>query len=120
MKQEDFNEIFRTRTKKLALNIISVVSLMKYDDASNIIKKQLIRSSTSVAANFRAVCRGRSDRERFAKLCIVVEEADESVLWIEMLEEAGFLSAAKIHDIKKEMEEIVKVMAAFKKKLSGI
>lgn len=77
MEQKDFNGLFRIRTKKLALEIIDTVSTMKYNDAVLILKEQLIRSITSVAANFRAVCRARSDKERFAKLCIVVEDADK-------------------------------------------
>ena len=117
MKQEEFNEIFRNRTKCLALEIIRITSTLKFSDALSIIRKQLIRSATSVAANFRAVCRSRSDRERFAKLCIVVEEADETLFWIEMLVESQFITADEMDKLKLESEEILKVMSAFKKKL---
>lgn len=117
MKQQEFNEQFRQRTAKLALAVISLTSPLKYSDALGVLRKQLIRSCTSVAANFRAVCRARSERERYAKLCIVVEEADETLFWMEMLAEAGFVSQREIQDFKKEAEEILKVMAAFKKKL---
>ena len=92
MKQEDFNELFRQRTKKLALEIIRIVSPLKYSDALGVIRKQLIKASTSVAANFRAVCRARSERERFSKLCIVVEEADETVFWMEMMMDGEMIS----------------------------
>lgn len=117
MKQEEFNEIFRNRTKRLALEIIQITSPLKFSDALSILRKQLIRSSTSVAANYRAVCRSRSNREKFAKLCIVVEEADETLFWIEMLIEANFITADEMDKIKKESEEILKVMSAYKKKL---
>ncbi|MEO6682619.1 MAG: four helix bundle protein [Ginsengibacter sp.] len=117
MKQEEFNEIFRYRTKRLALEIIHITSTLKFSDALSIIRKQLVRSSTSVAANYRAVCRSRSERERFAKLCIVVEEADENLFWIEMLIEGNFIIANEMTKIKNESEEILKVMAAYKKKL---
>ncbi len=117
MKQEDFNEVFRNRSKAVALEVIRLTAVLPYNDASFIIKKQLLRSITSVAANFRAVCRGRSIKERFAKLCIVVEEADESLFWIEMLEEGNFITVDKSASVKKETEEILKVMASYKKKL---
>jgi len=117
MKQQDFNEQFRQRSKKLALEIITLTSSLKYSDALGVIRKQLIRSSTSVAANFRAVCRARSERERFAKLCIVVEEADETLFWLEMINESGFLSNEETIPLKKEDEEILKVMSAFRQKL---
>jgi len=120
MKQEEFNEIFRQRTKALSLEIIKIVSELKYSDALGIIRKQLFKSVTSVAANFRAVCRARSDKERYSKLCIVVEEADETLLWIEMLIDGGFITVEKIENPQKEAEEILKVMAAFKKKLERI
>ncbi|MCJ8154969.1 four helix bundle protein [Chryseobacterium sp. SSA4.19] len=65
---------------------------------------------TSVAANYRAVTRARSDKERFAKLCIVVEEIDETQLWLEIIEELKYLDAEKISYQKSEYEELVKVI----------
>jgi len=120
MKQEEFSELFRQRTKALSLEIIRIVSELKYSDALNVIRKQLFKSVTSVAANFRAACRARCDKERYSKLCIVVEEADETLFWIEMLVDGGFITIKKIENCKKEAEEILKVMAAFKKKLQRI
>jgi four helix bundle protein len=118
MKQEEFNEIFRNRTKKLSLEIIQIVSRLPYSDALGIIRKQLIRSVTSVAANFRAVCRARLDRERYAKLCIVVEEADEVLFWVEMITESGLVSKEELSSAYMEAEEILKAMSAFKKRLT--
>ncbi|MEP7323446.1 MAG: four helix bundle protein [Saprospiraceae bacterium] len=117
MKQEEFNELFRRRTKNLALAIIKITAPIKYSDALGIIRKQVIRASTSVASNFRAVCRSRSDREKFSKLCIVVEEADETPFWIEMLVEAEFIIIGEVSDIAQEADEILKVMSAYKKRL---
>lgn len=117
MKQEEFNELFRRRTKNLALAIIKITAPIKYSDALGIIRKQVIRASTSVASNFRAVCRSRSDREKFSKLCIVVEEADETPFWIEMLVEAEFITIGEVSDIAQEADEILKVMSAYKKRL---
>ncbi len=118
MNQEEFNEQFRKRTKLLALEIIKLTALIKFIDALGVMRKQLIRSSTSVAANFRAVCRARSEREKFAKLCIVVEEADETIFWIEMIVESNFLASSAVDSVKNEAEEILKVMSAFKSKLN--
>jgi four helix bundle protein len=117
MKQEEFNELFRRRTKKLALAIIRITSPIKYSDALGVIRKQVVRTSTSVASNFRAVCRARSDREKFSKLCIVVEEADETPFWIEMLVETELITLEEMSDIVQEADEILKVMSAYKKRL---
>lgn len=117
MKQEEFNELFRNRSKQLALDVIGITSPLPYSEALGIMRKQLIRSVTSVAANFRAVCRARSEKERFAKLCIVVEEADEVLFWIEMLIESGLIPKEKFKFVYEEAEEILKVMSSFKSKL---
>ncbi len=117
MKQEEFNEQFRNRTKRLALEIIKLISPLKYSDALGVMRKQEIRACTSVASNFRALCRARSEREKFAKLCIVVEEADETIFWLEMLIEAEFLVIESVDKILNEATEILKVMSAFKKRL---
>lgn len=114
----DYNEIFRKRTKDLAIKVIKDFSGLKYSDELSIIRKQLIRSVTSVAANYRAVGRARSDKERFAKMCIVVEEADETLFWLEIVEELRYLTSEKINLLIKETLEIVKVMSAYRKQLS--
>ena len=92
----NFNEDLRERTKIFAVRIIKMYSILKKTDEIRIIGKQLLRSGTSVAANFRAVCRARSDKERFAKLSIVVEEADETLFWLEILEETELIEAEKL------------------------
>ena len=101
----------------MAIDIIRMVSKLKYTDATGIIRKQLIRSSTSVAANYRAVCRARSVKERFSKLCIVVEEADEVLFWLEILQETDLATTEQIRDIRVNSLEILKVMSAYKHKL---
>ncbi|MEN4761874.1 four helix bundle protein [Chryseobacterium sp. C39-AII1] len=114
----DFNQIFRDRTKKFSVSIIKSLSPLPYSDDLSIIRKQIIRSATSVAANYRAVSRVRSEKERFAKLCIVVEEIDETQLWLEIIEELEYLNKEKILHLKLECEELVKVMTKYKFKLS--
>ena len=117
MSETTWNEQFRNRTKKLAIATIKAFSSWKKTDEIRIIGKQLIRSSTSVAANYRAVCRARSDRERFAKLCIVVEEADETQFWLEILVESDLIKIEEVLNIRQEVEEIVKVMTTYKYRL---
>lgn len=101
----------------MALNTIAFVSELKYSDALGVIRKQLIRAVTSVAANYRAVCRARSEKEKFAKLCIVVEEADETLFWIEMLIDGSFAPEEQILELRNESEEILKVMSSYRNKL---
>ena len=115
----DYNQIFRDRTKQLCLSIIKELSILPYSEHLSAIRKQIYRSSTSVAANYRAVGRARSEKEKFSKLCIVVEEADETQFWLEIVEELNYLSAEKIENLKEECSEIVKVMTAYKKKLQA-
>ena len=115
----NYNEIFRKRTKALAILIIKELSGLKYSDELSIIRKQIIRSVTSVAANYRAVGRARSNKERFAKMCIVVEEADETLFWLEIIEELAYLPDKKIKLLMEETTEIVKVMSTYRKSLSN-
>ena len=79
MSDTNWNEIFQNRTKKLAVDIIRLHSQLKKSDETRIIGKQLVRSATSTAANYRAVIRARSDAEKFSKLSIVVEEINETL-----------------------------------------
>ena len=110
--------MFRERTKKFAVSIIQTLSPLPYSDALSIIRKQIIRSATSVAANYRAVARSRSDKEKFAKICIVVEEIDETQLWLEIIGELNFIQEKTLTPLKTECEELVKVMTTYKYRLS--
>ena len=114
----DYNQLFRVRTKKLCVAIIKCLSVLPYSDDLSVIRKQIYRSSTSVAANYRAVGRARSQKERFSKLCIVVEEADETQFWLEIIEEMEYLDSTQLKQLKIECDEIVKVMSSYKKKMS--
>ncbi|MFH1296541.1 MAG: four helix bundle protein [Bacteroidota bacterium] len=77
--EQNFNEGFRKRSRDLAFQVIMLYVQLKHREELRIIGKQLIRSATSVAANFRAACRARSAAEYFSKMCIVVEECDETL-----------------------------------------
>ena len=115
MSKIEFAEELKKRTKKFAIDIINLCKTLPRNNESFIISKQLIRSATSVAANYRAVCRARSDAEFYAKLCIVVEEADECVLWIEMIIETELSTNEKAKILLKESNEILAIMASSKK-----
>jgi len=106
--------LFKQRTKALAIEVLHLYKELPKTDEVKILGKQLMRSVTSVAANYRAVVLARSDRERYAKLCIVVEEADETLFWLELLEEGQYVPAKRITKIKVEANEIVKVMSAYR------
>ena len=118
MDTGSFNEVFRKRTKKLAISIMGFYAHLPKTDEIRIIGKQLIKSATSVGANFRAVCLAGSVKERYSKYCIVVEEADEMIFWLELLEESH-LKIAIPDSIKNEALELSKVMASCKKRLKN-
>ena len=105
-------EQVRDRTKDFAIRIVRLFrSLPKTDDARTI-GRQLLRSGTSVAANYRAVCRARSKAEFVAKIGVVVEEADETVFWLELLIETGIVAEEKLRDLLKEANELVAMFSA--------
>ncbi len=108
---------FKNRTKKFCLDIISLFRSLPKTDEARVVGKQLLRSASSVAANYRAVCRARSEAERFSKLCIVVEEADESLFWLEILIESEIANHQQTEKLRQEAEEITKIVNATRHKL---
>jgi len=105
-------EEIRDRTKQFALRIVRLFRALPKTDEARIIGKQLLRSGTSVAANYRAVCRARSNAEFISKIGIVVEEADETVFWLEMLIESAIVTQSKLQSLLDEANEILAIMAA--------
>jgi four helix bundle protein len=103
---------FKDRTKKLALGFIEVVETLPRTRAAEVIGRQLLRSGTSIGANYRAACRGRSAADVIAKLQIVEEEADESIYWLELLVESGLLSADRLSHLLEETNEIIAMTVA--------
>jgi four helix bundle protein len=106
----DFINAFRQRTKNAALRVIRLYQNLPSTGEAQVLGKQLLRSATSVAANYRAVCRSRSAKEQYAKLCVCVEEADESQLWLELLRESGIIPETRLSDLEQEFLEIVSVL----------
>src|SRR5437764_1818861 len=105
-------EILKERTKKFALRIIRVIRSLPAGMEGRIIGHQLLRSGISVAANYRAVCRSRSRAEFLAKMSIVIEEADESAFWLELLVDAGLIPATKLKELKSEANQLVAIFNA--------
>jgi len=109
----------RHRTKQFALRVIRMyVSLPKSTEAQTI-GKQALRSGTSVAANYREASRGRSHAEVIAKLGIIEQELDETLLWLELLTESGIVPRSRMNDLHNEAEELIRIIVASIKKLKA-
>lgn len=104
----------KDRTKAFALRVIKMSDALPKTRAANVITNQILRSATSVAANYRAVGRARSRAEFVAKLGIVVEEADETVFWLEMLGDSGIVQRTKLSELLDEANQLVMISASRK------
>jgi four helix bundle protein len=111
-------EQLRHRTKKFALRIIKLVGSLPRTIEGREIGRQLIRSGTSVGANYRGACKGRSMAEFIAKLGIVEEEADETAYWLELVLEGGLLDKGAVDPLLREANELVAIMASSRKTAS--
>jgi len=102
----------RDRTKQFALRIIRLRSALPNTDVGRVIGNQVLRSGTSVAANFREASRARSDAEFIAKLGIVEQELDETALWLELLVESETVSEEKLKSLQGESDELIRIVVA--------
>ena len=102
----------RDRSRAFALRVIRLFRALPYRTDAQVLGKQLLRCGTCVAANYRAVCRARSKAEFVAKIGIVVEEADETVLWLELLVESGIIPSRKVEDLLTEARELSAIFTA--------
>jgi four helix bundle protein len=102
----------KQRTKRFALRCIKLADSLPNRRSANIIAGQLIRCGTSVGANYRAACRGRSIAEFIAKLGTVEEESDESSFWMELIIESGMKSHKLVQSLHDEAEALTKIMVA--------
>ena len=103
---------FKQRTKQLALRIIRLVEVLPKTSTAQVIGKQVLRSGTSVGANYRAACRAKSTPDILHKLAIVEEEADETLYWLELLVEAELVPEAKLKSLMNEVDEIIAMIVA--------
>jgi four helix bundle protein len=105
-------EELKTRTKAFGLRVMKVVDALPGTASGRALANQLIRSGTSVGANYRSACRGRSPAEFVAKLGIVIEEADESAYWLELIAESAMLKPDLVEPLLQEASELVAIFTA--------
>lgn len=108
----DKHQELKNRTKAFALRVSKMSDPLPRTRASNVITNQILRSATSMAANYRAVGRARSKAEFASKLGIVVEEADETVFWLEMLSDSGIVSPQKMDSMIDEANQLLMIFSA--------
>ena len=102
------------RTKLFAIRIIKLAQFLDKDPITRMIGRQIFRSGTSTAANYRAACRAKSVKDFIAKLGIVIEEADETKFWLELLIEANLIELKLVNDLLKEADEITAIVVSLK------
>ncbi|MFH1297482.1 MAG: four helix bundle protein [Bacteroidota bacterium] len=112
-----FNQEMRARSKMFAVNIYKMLTKIKLNDLSRIPVRQLMKSATSVAANFSSATRGRSEAEFYSKICIVTEECDECLFWIDFLVEAGIMTTSETTTLQGEADELLRIFSTIKRKL---
>jgi four helix bundle protein len=105
-------EELRDRTKAFAVRIVRLYKSLPHSADAQVLGKQLLRCGTSVAANYRAACRSKSRAEWIAKIGVVVEEADESVFWLEMLSDCQIVPLPKLELLLKEAHELSALFTA--------
>jgi four helix bundle protein len=108
----DQHHLLKQRTKTFALRVIRMTQALPRTREADVIGRQVPRSATSIAANYRAAGRGRSKAEFTAKLGIVIEETDETVLWLEFLSESGIVKASRLEDLLDEANQLLALFAA--------
>ncbi len=118
----EFIEKTKKRCKKLAIGVLELCDTFTYkQNSQKIIAYQLGKSATSVAANYNAACRVRSGNEFYAKMSITIEEANETVMWLELLNEGNFkVDPEKIRPLLNEATEILKIVATARKNTSKV
>ncbi|HEX3249161.1 MAG TPA: four helix bundle protein [Pyrinomonadaceae bacterium] len=109
----------KKRTKLFALRILKLATALPSTVEGKAIRGQLVRAGTSVGANYRAACRGRSRAEFIAKIGVVEEEADESAFWLEIIIEGAFLNDNRVRPLLDEANELTKIMASSRISASG-
>ncbi len=102
----------RERTKSFARDVVKIVDALPRTRSADVLGKQVLRSATSMGANYRAACRARSRSEFIAKMHIVQEEADETQYWLELLREAGTLAEEEYHTLRAEAAELTAIFSA--------
>jgi len=110
---------FIKRATGIGLEVIRLADELPRTRSADIIARQLIRSATSVGANYRASCRARSVNEVIAKLGIVEEEADETLYWLDLLAASGIASPGRLAALRQETDEVLAMTVASKRTLKS-
>jgi len=116
-ERNQFNQLMRERTLSMSVGVFNLFVDKRFTQSSRPIINQLIRSSSSVASNFRAATRARSDAEFYSKICIVVEECDETQFWFDYLQKINIINSEEVKHVKSEIDQLVKIFSSIKKKL---
>ena len=114
-----YREELKARLRRFALNLLELSKQTSFNSESKVLMNQLLRSGTSVYANYRAACRARSKAEFFSKLSIVVEEADETEMWLDLVITSKVNESDLAKDLYNESLEILKIMSKARKSLSS-
>lgn len=114
MSYEKHQEL-RERTKKFALRIINMSQALPNSRAANVINNQILRAATGMAANYRAAGRSRSKAEFIAKVGVALEEADETLLWLELLAESRIVKSEKLRELLAEINALIAIFSASRK-----
>ncbi len=109
----------KKRTFQFSSDIIDLVELLPKTKATSVISYQLLKSGTSVGANYRAALRGRSNREFVSKINIVLEEADESLFWLELITEKKWVNDKLLPQLRKEADELTSIFVKTLKTMKG-
>ena len=104
----------KTDTMNLAIDVFGLTKCLHQTPEINVIRKQIIRSASSVAANYRSACRSRSRKEFFSKLCIVVEELDEVDFWLELLGHIEEGHKAELNSLQESTSELLRILGTAK------
>jgi len=102
----------RKRTKSFALRVIKLVEVLPKGSTLGVIGRQLLRSGTSVGANYRAACRAKSAADFISKMGTVEEETDESIYWMELLIDSGLMAQNVVYELQHEAEELLAIIVA--------
>lgn len=102
----------KERTKNFAIGIVRLFRALPRTEEARVIGQQFLRSGTAVAANYRATCRARSKAEFIAKIGVVVEEADETIFWLELLENTSIVQKGQAQELIREADELLAIFAA--------
>ena len=111
MNNLEFATKMQKRTKAFAVEVVKFFPKLPKTDEARVLGRRLLRSGTSVAANYRAVCRAKSDADFISKMGTVVEEADETLLWLEILEDAGICAVRLVQPLKAESDELLRIFS---------